>query len=54
MPAIVARVVLINLALAALALVTAAAQNIVVSLIALAVGIAIVVWLLLTFTRVKR
>jgi UDP-N-acetylmuramyl pentapeptide phosphotransferase/UDP-N-acetylglucosamine-1-phosphate transferase len=53
-PAIVARVALINLGLAALALATVAAQSIVISLIALAAAIVIVGWLLLAFARAKR
>jgi UDP-N-acetylmuramyl pentapeptide phosphotransferase/UDP-N-acetylglucosamine-1-phosphate transferase len=53
-PAVVAHVVLVNLALAALALVSVAAHNMAVSLIALAASIAIVAWLLLTFSRAKR
>ena len=53
-PAIVARVVLVNLALATLALVSVAADNAAVSLIALAASVAIVAWLLLTFSRAKR
>ena len=52
-PEIVARVFLVNLALAALALITVAAQSVVVSLIALAAGIAVVAWLLATFARRK-
>jgi UDP-N-acetylmuramyl pentapeptide phosphotransferase/UDP-N-acetylglucosamine-1-phosphate transferase len=53
-PTIVARVALVNLGLAALALVTVAAQSIAVSLIALAAAIVIVAWLLLTFAQAKR
>jgi UDP-N-acetylmuramyl pentapeptide phosphotransferase/UDP-N-acetylglucosamine-1-phosphate transferase len=53
-PAIVARVVLVNLVLAALALLTVAADRAVVSLTALAVSSAVVAWLLLTFARTKR
>jgi UDP-N-acetylmuramyl pentapeptide phosphotransferase/UDP-N-acetylglucosamine-1-phosphate transferase len=52
--AVVARVVLVNLALAALALVSVAAHSAAVSLIALAAGFAIVAWLLLAFSRAKR
>jgi UDP-N-acetylmuramyl pentapeptide phosphotransferase/UDP-N-acetylglucosamine-1-phosphate transferase len=53
-PAIVARVVLVNLVLAALALVTVAADRAFVSLAALAVSSAVVAWLLLSFARTKR
>jgi UDP-N-acetylmuramyl pentapeptide phosphotransferase/UDP-N-acetylglucosamine-1-phosphate transferase len=53
-PAIVSRVVVINLALAALALATIAADDLVVSLVALAAGIASVTWLLRIFSRAKR
>jgi UDP-N-acetylmuramyl pentapeptide phosphotransferase/UDP-N-acetylglucosamine-1-phosphate transferase len=53
-PAVIARVVAVNLALAALALATIAADDLVVSLIALAAGIAIVTWLLRTFSHAKR
>jgi UDP-N-acetylmuramyl pentapeptide phosphotransferase/UDP-N-acetylglucosamine-1-phosphate transferase len=53
-PAIVARVVAVNLALAALALATIAADDLIVSLIALAAGIVIVTWLLRTFSHAKR
>jgi UDP-N-acetylmuramyl pentapeptide phosphotransferase/UDP-N-acetylglucosamine-1-phosphate transferase len=53
-PAIVAHVVAVNLALAALALLTVVAHNLVVSLIASAISIAIVAWLLMTFGRAKR
>jgi UDP-N-acetylmuramyl pentapeptide phosphotransferase/UDP-N-acetylglucosamine-1-phosphate transferase len=53
-PTIIGHVVAINLALAALAIVTIAADNMIVSLIALAIGIAVVTWLLRTFGRVKR
>jgi UDP-N-acetylmuramyl pentapeptide phosphotransferase/UDP-N-acetylglucosamine-1-phosphate transferase len=52
--AVVARVVLVNLALAALALVSVAAHSAAVSLIALAASVAIVARLLLTFSRAKR
>src|SRR5205823_3149779 len=52
-PAIIGHVVAVNLALAALALVAIAADNMIVSLIALAIGIAIVTWLLRTFGRAK-
>ena len=51
---IVTRVFLVNLALAALALVTVAAPSIVVSLAALAGAAAIVAWLLVTLARGKR
>jgi UDP-N-acetylmuramyl pentapeptide phosphotransferase/UDP-N-acetylglucosamine-1-phosphate transferase len=53
-PAIVARVVLVNLVLAALALITVAADRALVSLAALAISSAVVAWLLLTFARTKR
>jgi UDP-N-acetylmuramyl pentapeptide phosphotransferase/UDP-N-acetylglucosamine-1-phosphate transferase len=53
-PAVVARVALVNLALAALALVSVAAHSMTASLIALAASVAIVAWLLLTFSRTKR
>src|SRR5262249_2427105 len=52
-PAIVARVVLVNLVLAALALTTVAADRALVSLAALAVSSAAVAWVLLTFARTK-
>jgi UDP-N-acetylmuramyl pentapeptide phosphotransferase/UDP-N-acetylglucosamine-1-phosphate transferase len=52
--AIVSRVVSVNLALAALALVTVAADNMIVSLVALAAAIALVTWLLRTFSHAKR
>jgi UDP-N-acetylmuramyl pentapeptide phosphotransferase/UDP-N-acetylglucosamine-1-phosphate transferase len=52
-PEIVARVLLANLALAALALVAVAARNLVVSLAALAAAAALVTWLLATFARRK-
>ena len=51
---VVTRVVLVNLALAALALATVAAPSIVVSLTALAGAAAIVAWLLVTLARGKR
>jgi UDP-N-acetylmuramyl pentapeptide phosphotransferase/UDP-N-acetylglucosamine-1-phosphate transferase len=50
-PAIVTRILAINLALAALAAMTVAAHGVAASLAALAVSIAIVSWLLLTFAR---
>jgi len=53
-PAIVVRVVLVNLVLAALALITIAADRVLVSLAALAVSSAVVAWLLLSFARTKR
>ena len=53
-PAIIAHVALVNLALAALALMSVAARSTVVSLVALAASIAIVAWLLLTFARARR
>jgi len=53
-PAIVSRVVLVNLVLAALALITIAADRALVSLAALAVSSAVVAWLLLSFARTKR
>jgi UDP-N-acetylmuramyl pentapeptide phosphotransferase/UDP-N-acetylglucosamine-1-phosphate transferase len=53
-PGVVARVVLVNLALAALALVSVAAHSAAVSLIALAASVAIVAWLLFAFSRAKR
>jgi UDP-N-acetylmuramyl pentapeptide phosphotransferase/UDP-N-acetylglucosamine-1-phosphate transferase len=49
--AIVTRVLAVNLALAALAAMTVTAHSVAVSLAALAVSIAIVSWLLLTFAR---
>jgi UDP-N-acetylmuramyl pentapeptide phosphotransferase/UDP-N-acetylglucosamine-1-phosphate transferase len=52
-PAVVARVVLVNLLLAALALVSVAAHGAVVSLTAFGAGIAIVAWMLFTFSRAK-
>jgi UDP-N-acetylmuramyl pentapeptide phosphotransferase/UDP-N-acetylglucosamine-1-phosphate transferase len=53
-PAVVARVALVNLALAALALVSVAAHSAAVSLIVLAASVAIVAWLLFAFSRAKR
>jgi UDP-N-acetylmuramyl pentapeptide phosphotransferase/UDP-N-acetylglucosamine-1-phosphate transferase len=53
-PQIVTRVLLVNLALAALALVSVAAPGVIVSLVALAAAIAIVAWLLVIFARGKR
>jgi UDP-N-acetylmuramyl pentapeptide phosphotransferase/UDP-N-acetylglucosamine-1-phosphate transferase len=53
-PAIVRRVLLVNLALAALAVITVAVQSMAISLAALAAAIAIVTWLLLTFARARR
>jgi UDP-N-acetylmuramyl pentapeptide phosphotransferase/UDP-N-acetylglucosamine-1-phosphate transferase len=53
-PEILARVFLVNLALGALALTTVAAQNITVSLAALAAGLVLVAWLLATFASPKR
>jgi len=53
-PAIVARVVLVNLVLAALALITIAADRALVSLAALALSSTVVAWLLLSFARTKR
>jgi UDP-N-acetylmuramyl pentapeptide phosphotransferase/UDP-N-acetylglucosamine-1-phosphate transferase len=53
-PAIVRRVLLVNLALAALAVITVAVQSMAISLAALAAAIAIVTWLLLTFARDRR
>jgi UDP-N-acetylmuramyl pentapeptide phosphotransferase/UDP-N-acetylglucosamine-1-phosphate transferase len=53
-PAIVRRVLLVNLALAALAVITVAVESTTISLAALAAAIAIVTWLLLTFARAKR
>jgi UDP-N-acetylmuramyl pentapeptide phosphotransferase/UDP-N-acetylglucosamine-1-phosphate transferase len=50
-PEIVARVFLVNLALAALALICVAARNAVVSLLMLAVAGALVAWLLTAFAR---
>ncbi len=52
-PAIVRRVLVVNLALAALAVITVAVQSTATSLAALAAAIAIVTWLLLTFARTK-
>ncbi len=51
---IVTRVFLVNLALAALAFITVAAHNIVVSLAMLGAAAAIIFWLLTTFARVKH
>jgi UDP-N-acetylmuramyl pentapeptide phosphotransferase/UDP-N-acetylglucosamine-1-phosphate transferase len=51
---IVARVFLVNLALVALALITVAAQSVLVSLAALAAGLVLVAWLLAIFARPKR
>jgi UDP-N-acetylmuramyl pentapeptide phosphotransferase/UDP-N-acetylglucosamine-1-phosphate transferase len=53
-PAVVTRVALVNLALAALALVSVAAHSAAVSLIALAASVAIVAWLLFAFSRTER
>ena len=53
-PEIVARVFLLNLALATLALVVVAAQDVLASVAALAGGIALVAWLLATFARRRR
>jgi UDP-N-acetylmuramyl pentapeptide phosphotransferase/UDP-N-acetylglucosamine-1-phosphate transferase len=53
-PAIVRRVLLVNLALAALAVITVAVESTAILLAALAAAIAIVTWLLLTFARAKR
>jgi UDP-N-acetylmuramyl pentapeptide phosphotransferase/UDP-N-acetylglucosamine-1-phosphate transferase len=53
-PTVIGHVVAVNLALIALAIVTITADNMIVSLIALAIGIAVVTWLLRTFGRVKR
>ena len=53
-PAIVRRVLLVNLALAALAVITVAVESTAISLAALAAAIAIVTWLLLTFARARR
>jgi UDP-N-acetylmuramyl pentapeptide phosphotransferase/UDP-N-acetylglucosamine-1-phosphate transferase len=53
-PAIVVHVALVNLALAALALMTVAAPSTVISVTALAAGVATVAWLLLAFAREKR
>jgi UDP-N-acetylmuramyl pentapeptide phosphotransferase/UDP-N-acetylglucosamine-1-phosphate transferase len=53
-PEIIARVFSTNLALAAIAIVTVATRNVVVSLVALAAGLAITAWLLLTLARGKR
>jgi UDP-N-acetylmuramyl pentapeptide phosphotransferase/UDP-N-acetylglucosamine-1-phosphate transferase len=53
-PAIVRRVLLVNLALAALAVITVAVESTTISLAALAAAIAIVTWLLLTFARARR
>jgi UDP-N-acetylmuramyl pentapeptide phosphotransferase/UDP-N-acetylglucosamine-1-phosphate transferase len=51
---IVTRVFLVNLALAALALVTVAAHNLIVSLAMLCASAAIILWLLATFARGKH
>ncbi len=53
-PAIVARVFLANIALAALALISVAADQISVSLVTLAAAAAVVAWLLATFARRKQ
>jgi UDP-N-acetylmuramyl pentapeptide phosphotransferase/UDP-N-acetylglucosamine-1-phosphate transferase len=53
-PEIVTRVFLVNLVLAALALISAAASRPAVSLTMLAAGAAVVAWLLATFARAKR
>jgi UDP-N-acetylmuramyl pentapeptide phosphotransferase/UDP-N-acetylglucosamine-1-phosphate transferase len=53
-PEIVGRVLTVNLVLAALALVSVAAANILVSLATLAAAIAAVAWLLATFARGRR
>jgi UDP-N-acetylmuramyl pentapeptide phosphotransferase/UDP-N-acetylglucosamine-1-phosphate transferase len=53
-PAIVRRVLVVNLALAALAVITVAVESTAISLAALAAAIAIVTWLLLTFARDRR
>jgi UDP-N-acetylmuramyl pentapeptide phosphotransferase/UDP-N-acetylglucosamine-1-phosphate transferase len=53
-PAIVRRVLLVNLALAALAVITVAVESTAILLAALAAAIAIVTWLLLTFARDRR
>jgi UDP-N-acetylmuramyl pentapeptide phosphotransferase/UDP-N-acetylglucosamine-1-phosphate transferase len=53
-PAIVRRVLLVNLALAALAVIMVAVESTAISLAALAAAIAIVTWLLLTFARDRR
>ncbi|MGZ3325666.1 MAG: glycosyl transferase, partial [Xanthobacteraceae bacterium] len=52
-PAIVARVFLVNVALAALAAISVAGDSTAVSLAMLAAGSAAVAWLLLTFARAK-
>jgi UDP-N-acetylmuramyl pentapeptide phosphotransferase/UDP-N-acetylglucosamine-1-phosphate transferase len=51
---IVTRVLVVNLALAALAFITIAAEHPIVSLAALAAALAVVAWLLATFARRKR
>ena len=53
-PAIVRRVALVNVALAALATITVTVQSAAVSLAALATAIAIVAWLLQTFAHPAR
>jgi UDP-N-acetylmuramyl pentapeptide phosphotransferase/UDP-N-acetylglucosamine-1-phosphate transferase len=53
-PVIVAYVFVVNIVLAALAAVTVAVRDNAVSLAALAAAIAIVAWLLLTFTRARQ
>jgi UDP-N-acetylmuramyl pentapeptide phosphotransferase/UDP-N-acetylglucosamine-1-phosphate transferase len=53
-PEIIARVCLVNLALVALALVSVAARNAVVSLLSLAAAGALVAWLLTTFARPRH
>jgi UDP-N-acetylmuramyl pentapeptide phosphotransferase/UDP-N-acetylglucosamine-1-phosphate transferase len=53
-PSVITHVVLVNVALAGLALVTVQARSTWASLFAVAVGLAVVAWLLLTFARTKR
>jgi hypothetical protein len=53
-PQIVARVFVVNLALAGLALIAVAAHNVAVSLAMLSVGAAMILWLLATFATRKH
>jgi hypothetical protein len=52
--AIVTRVFVANLALAALALITVAAHNLVVSLVMLGASAVVILWLLATFSGVMK
>jgi UDP-N-acetylmuramyl pentapeptide phosphotransferase/UDP-N-acetylglucosamine-1-phosphate transferase len=53
-PEIVARIFLVNLGLVALALVSVAIDHVVVSLLALAIGTALVAWLIVIFAGTKQ